>query len=157
MVRRIGGFALITVFLFLHETSWNRQPGAENATPPASFIANRIATFLPGNKVTTESSFAYTVSSFKSYRFTVQSVLIMIQMKITRAPFLISLSPVTLILSVFTLIHFGFYVAMNSLSPVFLQKPVKAGGYSFTVKQNAECKFQLHPLSSCPADLVFSN
>ena len=46
----------------------------------------------------------------------------------------------TLVLSVYTLVNFGFYVAMNSISPVFLQKPVIAGGYGFNTMQNAECK-----------------
>lgn len=43
-------------------------------------------------------------------------------------------------MSVFTLITFGFYIAMNALTPVFLQKPVKIGGYGFDTFQNACCK-----------------
>lgn len=54
---------------------------------------------------------------------------------------MIGISPVTLILSVFTLISFGFYIAMNALTPVYLQKPIKVGGYGFTVKQNAYFSF----------------
>ena len=49
------------------------------------------------------------------------------QGRIAAIPFLIAVSPVTLIMSVFTLISFGFYIAMNALTPVFLQKPVKGG------------------------------
>jgi hypothetical protein len=45
-----------------------------------------------------------------------------------------------LIMSVFTLISFGFYIAMNALTPVFLQKPVKAGGYGFSTTENANCE-----------------
>jgi hypothetical protein len=62
------------------------------------------------------------------------------QLRIAKTPFLIAFSPVTLTLSVFTLVNFGFYVAQNSLSPVFLQKPSNVGGYGFTVLQNAECE-----------------
>ena len=57
-----------------------------------------------------------------------------------------------LIMSVFTLISFGFYIAMNALTPVFLQKPVKIGGYGFSTTDNANCeqplpfKFVLHLL-----------
>ncbi|KAF5868208.1 putative polyamine transporter protein [Botrytis fragariae] len=116
------GLAVILVFLFLHETSWDRTPGAMNPDPPSSFIANRIATFLPGTKVTPKTSFSQTL-------------------KIAKTPFLIAISPVCLVLSIFTLTNFGFYVAMNSLSPTFLQKPVATGGYGFTTWQNAEFSF----------------
>jgi MFS family permease len=55
------GFTIIGVFLFLHETSWDRQPGALNAIAPEGFIANRLATFLPGTKVTPPSTLRQTV------------------------------------------------------------------------------------------------
>lgn len=55
-------------------------------------------------------------------------------------PFKIAVTPVSLLLNVFTLLNFGFYVAMNSVTPVWLQKPVAAGGYGFTPFQNALCK-----------------
>lgn len=48
-------------------------------------------------------------------------------------------------MSVFTLISFGFYIAMNALTPVFLQKPVKIGGYGFDTYQNALCKSHFLP------------
>jgi MFS family permease len=41
----------------------------------------------------------------------------------------------------FTLISFGFYVAMNALVPVWLQKPVAEGGYGFSLEQNAAFTF----------------
>lgn len=47
----VGG-AVICVFLFLHETSWDREPGAVNIIAPEGFLANRWATFFPGTKVT---------------------------------------------------------------------------------------------------------
>jgi MFS family permease len=53
--------AAVLVFLFLHETSWNRELDAVNPNPPSSFIGNRIATFLPGTKVTPKTTFARTV------------------------------------------------------------------------------------------------
>jgi hypothetical protein len=61
-------------------------------------------------------------------------------MKVATTPFIIAASPVILVLSVYTLVNFGFYVAMNSISPVFLQKPLIACGYGFNTMQNAECK-----------------
>jgi len=59
--------------------------------------------------------------------------------RIAATPFMIAVSPVTLILSIFTLVSFGFYIAMNAITPVFLQKPIKIGGYGFTTYQNACC------------------
>lgn len=46
-----------------------------------------------------------------------------------------------LIIAGFDTISFGFYVALNALTPVWLQLPVKADGiYGFDVTQNAACK-----------------
>ncbi|KAE9379667.1 MFS general substrate transporter [Stipitochalara longipes BDJ] len=116
------GAAIILVFLFLQETSWNRAKGATNTPSPAKFLASRIATFFPGIRVTPNTTFAQTLKS-------------------ATTPFIIAASPVTLVLSVYTLVNFGFYVAMNSISPVFLQKPVIVGGYGFSTMQNAEFSF----------------
>jgi MFS family permease len=57
------GFTIILCFLFMHETAWIREADAVNAAAPEGFVANRIATFLPGNKVTPKSSLRQTVSS----------------------------------------------------------------------------------------------
>ncbi|KAE8441863.1 hypothetical protein EG329_004218 [Mollisiaceae sp. DMI_Dod_QoI] len=116
------GFTIILCLLFMHETSWVREPDAINAPAPEGFIANRIATFFPGNKVTPKSTWRQTGRT-------------------AAIPFLVAVSPVTLILSVFTLISFGFYIAMNAVTPVFLQKPEKIGGYGFTTIQNAYFSF----------------
>lgn len=54
-----------------------------------------------------------------------------------------------LIIAGFDSISFGFYVALNALTPVWLQLPVKAGGiYGFTVTQNAACELQRICLSN---------
>ena len=62
------------------------------------------------------------------------------QFKIALRPLIILITPVMLCLGFFTLVSFGFYVAMNAITPVWLQKPVKLGGYGFTARQNALCK-----------------
>ncbi|OGE48439.1 hypothetical protein PENARI_c028G07345 [Penicillium arizonense] len=61
--------------------------------------------------------------------------------KIGITPILIGLCPATIIMGIFTLISFGFYVGVNALTPVWLQKPVSAGGYGFTLEQNAAFTF----------------
>jgi len=72
---------------------------------------------------------------------TITSSLIGKQAKIAITPFKIAVAPVLLIIAGFDTISFGFYVALNALTPVWLQLPKKAGGiYGFTVTQNAACK-----------------
>lgn len=63
------------------------------------------------------------------------------QAKVGITPFLIGICPVTIIMGIFTLISFGFYVGVNALTPVWLQKPVAEGGYGFSLKQNAAFTF----------------
>ena len=118
----LAGFALVVCFFFLHETAWNRSLGADSQAPPQGFLASRIATFFPGTKVTPYTSFIDTL-------------------KIGARPFIVAVTPVTIFLSMFTLVSFGFYVAMNAITPVWLQKPVKTGGYGFTSMQNALFSF----------------
>jgi MFS family permease len=56
------GFTIIMCFLFMHNTAWIREAEAINVAPPEGFIANRVATFLPGTKVTPKTSLRQTVS-----------------------------------------------------------------------------------------------
>lgn len=126
----VTGFAALLIFLFVEDTTWDRTPGAINNPLPEGFIANRIATFLPGTRIVPRKSVGELV-------------------RIASVPFKIAATPVSLMLGIFTLFSFGFSVAMNSLTPVWLQKPVKAGGYGFTPIQNALCKWPTY-LSHCP-------
>lgn len=118
----LTGVAILLVLLLVEDTTWDRSPGAANPPPPKGFIGNRIATFfLPGKRLASRPS--------------------AIQLaRIALVPFKITATPVGLLLSIFTLFSFGFSVAMNSLTPVWLQKPVAEGGYGFTTIQNALCK-----------------
>ena len=60
-----------------------------------------------------------------------------------------------LIIAGFDTISFGFYVALNSLTPVWLQKPLRAGGiYGWSVTENAACKAPLSTISSNADELV---
>lgn len=56
------GFTIICCFLFMHETAWDRTPGAANAPAPEGFLANRFATFFFGSRVTPKSNARQTVS-----------------------------------------------------------------------------------------------
>jgi MFS family permease len=57
----VGG-TLVPVFWFLEDTTWDRGIGALNINAPGGFLANRLATFCPGSKVTPKTSFVGTVS-----------------------------------------------------------------------------------------------
>lgn len=43
--------AAILVFCFLHETGYDRENPQNNVDIPENFVANRVRTFLPGNKI----------------------------------------------------------------------------------------------------------
>ncbi|KAK3935946.1 major facilitator superfamily domain-containing protein [Diplogelasinospora grovesii] len=119
----LTGFTIIIVFLFLEETSYDRSEGAANRILPNSWIRDRFETFFLGTKVAPPTTWSHTL-------------------KIAITPFKIAVAPVLLIIAGFDTISFGFYVALNALTPVWLQLPVKAGGiYGFSVTQNAAFTF----------------
>ncbi|MCJ1319887.1 hypothetical protein MMC15_005223 [Xylographa vitiligo] len=115
----LQGVVIILGFFFLEETGFNRGTEKDIYPPkPDSFFANRIATFFPGTRVTPRKS----VSEVARYALT---------------PILIGLSPVGFLAGAYTLGFFGWFVTINTLLTVFLQEPLKAGGYAFTPLQNA--------------------
>ncbi|KAJ5934459.1 Major facilitator superfamily domain general substrate transporter [Penicillium verhagenii] len=116
------GFTLICCFCFLEETGFDRENFERNPEIPRGLVANRFATFFFGHSVVLPTTWKETA-------------------KVAVTPFLIGICPVTIIMGVFTLISFGFYVGVNALTPVWLQKPVSEGGYGFTLKQNAAFTF----------------
>ncbi|KAI9930810.1 hypothetical protein MW887_011568 [Aspergillus wentii] len=116
------GATAILIFLFLEETGFDRENPEKNPILPASWTGNRLVTFFFGQRVVQPTTFKET-------------------MKIAAAPVLIGICPVTIIMGIFTLISFGFYVAMNALVPVWLQKSPAVGGYGFSLKQNAAFTF----------------
>ncbi|KAJ5179861.1 Major facilitator superfamily domain general substrate transporter [Penicillium capsulatum] len=116
------GFAVVCCFLFLEETGFDRDFLDKNPDIPRDWLKNRVATFCLGQRVVQPTTWKETAL-------------------IAITPFLIGVCPVTLIMGIFTLISFGFYVGVNALTPVWLQKPVSEGGYDFTLKQNAAFTF----------------
>ncbi|KIN08786.1 hypothetical protein OIDMADRAFT_175505 [Oidiodendron maius Zn] len=112
------GFTAIIVFLFLEETGYDRENPETNPEIPRSWISGRVRTFLPGNRIVKPATLGEVG-------------------RVGILPFKIALAPVVLLVAGFDAISFGFYVALNALTPVWLQKPVKVGGYGFTVTENA--------------------
>lgn len=62
------GATAILVFIFLEETGWTRDGKTQYPKPPESWFQNRVATFLPGNKVMPSISAGELVSSDWSKR-----------------------------------------------------------------------------------------
>ncbi|CAG8901689.1 unnamed protein product [Penicillium egyptiacum] len=116
------GFSLICCFCLLEETGFDRECFERNPDVPAEILANRFATFFFGQRVVLPTTWKETA-------------------KVGITPFLIGMCPVTIIMGIFTLISFGFYVGVNALTPVWLQKPISEGGYGFSLEQNAAFTF----------------
>lgn len=117
-----SAFAAVLIFVFVEETTWDRTPGAQNYYARGNWLQRRIQTFFPGTKVVKPPTRRDMIHAFVT-------------------PFKIAISPVLLLCAGFDAISFGFWVALNALTPIWLQLPVKAGGYGFSVLDNAACKY----------------
>ena len=113
------GFVFVLVFLFLEDTTFDRQ-NSGSCLPNRSYLANRMATFFTGNKIV--------FSSRKPLPGTV---------------FMVAICPPVMTSGIALLLTFGWVVGLNTTLAVFLQTPVELGGYGFTAQQNAE----LHSLN----------
>ncbi|KAJ9615692.1 hypothetical protein H2200_001768 [Cladophialophora chaetospira] len=111
------GLVAILVFFFLEDTTYDRSNPANNRAPQ-NYIARRVATFFPGNKILQQR---------------------------TRTPFSalykIALCPQALMTGCALLLTFGWVVGLNTTLAVFLQTPVALGGYGFSPSQNASFVF----------------
>jgi len=111
------GVISILIFLLIEDTTFDRQnPGVR--PPERSYFANRVATFLPGNKIVFISGQTSPWTIFK-----------------------VAICPPVLISGVALLLTFSWVVGLNITLAVFLQTPVHLGGYGFTARQNAEFSF----------------
>jgi hypothetical protein len=106
---------VICAFLFLGETHYDAEDRGSHYRP-RSWINGRIATFFPGSRVAPKDV------RKRNSKF---------------AAFLIAICPVTMLAGTFLLTSFGFAIAIATLSSIYLQTPVKLGGYGFTPLQNA--------------------
>jgi MFS family permease len=67
------GFTLLCCFFFLEETGFDRVCLEENPDIPSMRIANRIATFFPGNRVVGPTTWKETVCSNPKYAHNIPS------------------------------------------------------------------------------------
>ncbi|KAL9049415.1 MAG: hypothetical protein Q9162_007225 [Coniocarpon cinnabarinum] len=109
------GLALILIFFFVEDTTWNRN-GLENKSARRSWLGARLATVTPGTENWPRPPWG------EIWRF-------------AYAPFLIVFSPVTVIGGLFSAVYFGFFAMVANLISIFLEQPwaPKKGmhGYGF--------------------------
>lgn len=108
------GALAILVFLFLEETGFSRD-GKIFPPLPASWLPNRIATFIPGTATVPQSK--------AQGRRSANTLL------------LVAACPVTLLTGAVLLLSFSWAVGVVTLTSVFLQTPEAEGGYSFSSLQ----------------------
>ncbi|KAJ5093761.1 major facilitator superfamily domain-containing protein [Penicillium angulare] len=120
----LQGAVALMVLIFLPEIGFTRDAGKVYPKQPEGFLANRVATFLPGTKV------AHRDGLREAPRSAV-------------AQFLIGFSPTGLLVGIYAFGFFGWFVSVNTLLTVFLQEPEIAGGYGFEPQQNAAFSFAL--------------
>lgn len=116
-----GAIALL-MFLFVDETLWPRAEQPDIPLPPANPVARRMATYFFTRRLTRKQTKDEVIQSI-----TLQ--------------FLITISPVTILIGSTLMIFYGWGIAMNTFLSIFLQNPLKEGGYGFSPERNASCEF----------------
>lgn len=134
------GLALVLTLAFMEETGFERERQTKYPQQPKSFAANRIATFLPGNRVvpacTLAESVSPTLSSLNGMR-----LLTFRQLNIVRNCLILMVTPVSLAIGLYGLIAYGAALMQATMQATFLLEPVKTGGYGFELIQLAEGEF----------------
>ncbi|RMZ88129.1 hypothetical protein DV736_g4653, partial [Chaetothyriales sp. CBS 134916] len=113
------GAAIILVFLFVHDTTYIRDPESPKRAPlPKGWIANRVATFIPGTR---------TQPKGKAAEFVKRAII----------PFQITFAPITLLTGTYIFIALGLPIMQASTLATYLSPPPVAGGYGFSSLQVA--------------------
>ncbi|KFX91703.1 hypothetical protein V490_05781 [Pseudogymnoascus sp. VKM F-3557] len=115
------GAAAVAVFIFVEDTTFNRSPNAIQRPPlPKNWLANRVATFLPGTK-TQAAGPGKAAAVYR--RFIV--------------PLQITITPITLLVGTFVFVALGLPIMQASTLAIYLMPPVSTGGYGFSALQLA--------------------
>ncbi|KAK4496189.1 hypothetical protein PRZ48_012169 [Zasmidium cellare] len=118
----VQGICIILVSLLLEDTTYdrqNQQKGRPTSQPPPTYLHRRLQLLFAGHR---------TISPSPIPHGPLDSIVI-------------GLQPITILCGLFSLITFGWAVAVTVLVPVFLQTPVSQGGYGFTPTANASFSF----------------
>ncbi|QGA17659.1 hypothetical protein EYB26_005334 [Talaromyces marneffei] len=112
------GAAMILVFVFVEETTYNRDADVPHPPLPKTWLANRVATFFPGTK---------TQPAGKGKEFVRRAI----------TPFQITFAPITLLMGTYIFVALGLPIMQASTLATFMEPPVVAGGYGFSSLQMA--------------------
>ncbi|RAO65755.1 uncharacterized protein BHQ10_001767 [Talaromyces amestolkiae] len=112
------GAAMILVFIFVEETTYNREAAVPRPPLPKNWLANRIATFFPGTR---------TQPAGKGKEFVRRAII----------PFQITFAPITLLMGTYIFVALGLPIMQASTLATFMEPPVVAGGYGFSSLQMA--------------------
>ena len=115
-----GAIALF-MFLFVDETLWPRAEQPDIPLPPANPLSRRLATYF----------FTQRLTRTQTNKEVIQSITLQ---------FLITISPVTILIGSTLMIFYGWGIASNTFLSIFLQNPVEKGGYGFSPERNASCE-----------------
>jgi hypothetical protein len=113
-------FLIICCILLLDETAYPREDNPDQPLLPEGYLQRKRAIYASTRRMTPRRT-------GRELGFT--SVL----------PVLIGISPVGLLIFVFLTATFSWAVVITTDTSIYLQTPVKEGGYGFTPYQNAYC------------------
>ena len=127
------GAAIICVFLFVEDTTYVRGPnGFQRASLPKSYMANRVATFLPGTRTQPSGKGQEFVSPCLGMALLISSFPNMfLQIRRFIIPFQITFAPITLLVGTYVFIALGLPIMQASTLAIYLMPPAMAGGYGF--------------------------
>ncbi|KAI9046870.1 hypothetical protein LZ554_008948 [Drepanopeziza brunnea f. sp. 'monogermtubi'] len=108
------GAAIISVFLFVEDTTFDRTPGAIQRQLPTGYLANRLATFFIGTRTQPSGKKLSTVK-FRAI-----------------SPIKIVFTPVTIMVGMYVFVALGLPIMQASTLAVYMMPPEVAGGYGLS-------------------------
>lgn len=131
------GAAIILIFFSVEDTTYIRDSAVPKRVPlPKDWVANRVATFLPGTRTQPRGKAAELVSVKVMTAFCVQ-LLTPQQLKRFIIPFQITFTPITLLTGTYIFVALGLPIMQASTLATYLSPPTEAGGYGFSSLQVA--------------------
>ncbi|KAI9743772.1 MAG: hypothetical protein M1818_002505 [Claussenomyces sp. TS43310] len=134
------GAAIISVFLFVEDTTFSRDPKAVKRAPlPKAWLANRVATFLPGTRTQPVGKASEAASHPPGSSTITNSVLQLTVDQVRRfiVPLQITVTPITLLVGTFVFAALGLPIMQASTVAIYLTTPTAVGGYGFSSLQLA--------------------
>ena len=140
---------MMLVFSFVEDTGFNRDPNTINRAPlQKNWIANRVATFLPGTQ-TVFGIGLHDLVSLPEYDlvYTSSNDEMINQASDTQClhPICHPFTPIMLLVGTLVFIALDIPIIQASIQSIYLQTTIEASGYGFSPLQNAFCKQTHNP------------